>query len=116
VRVLSDFTVDCISNSVRPGGHPAPVTTEPLTTTNCLACGGPLAPPLERSGSLRCHDCRDSGAPIRPELLAAEAALSGGASTWRDALRGYFARVRSGHVRGLTPAMSGTDGSNVPKE
>ena len=38
--------------------------------TICLACGGPLAPPLERSASLRCHDCRDTGAPIRPDLLA----------------------------------------------
>jgi hypothetical protein len=62
--------VNFISDSVRPRGHPAPVTTEPLLTKNCLACGGPLAPPLERSASLRCHDCRDTGAPIRPELLA----------------------------------------------
>lgn len=35
----------------------------------CLACGGALAPALERFASLRCHDCRDTGAPIRPELL-----------------------------------------------
>jgi hypothetical protein len=24
---------------------------------------------LERSGSLRCHDCRDAGAPLRNELV-----------------------------------------------
>jgi len=29
-----------------------------------------LAPALERFASLRCHDCRDISAPIRPELLA----------------------------------------------
>jgi hypothetical protein len=76
MRVLSDFAVNFISDSVRSADHPAPVTIEPaLTTTNCLACGAPLAPPLERSASLRCHDCRDEEAPIRPELLSADSGL-----------------------------------------
>jgi hypothetical protein len=44
-------------------------TTETRATTACLACGDVLTPALERSASLRCHDCRDVAAPIRPELL-----------------------------------------------
>jgi hypothetical protein len=35
----------------------------------CLSCGGDLSEPLRRSASLRCHDCRDSGAPLRRELV-----------------------------------------------
>jgi len=38
--------------------------------TICLACGVTLSPALERPASLRCHDCRDCGSPIRPELVA----------------------------------------------
>jgi hypothetical protein len=37
----------------------------------CLSCGTELSPPLHRSASLRCHDCRDAAAPICEELLAA---------------------------------------------
>jgi hypothetical protein len=37
----------------------------------CLSCGAELSPPLDRSGSLRCHDCRDAAAPICEALLAA---------------------------------------------
>ena len=55
--------------SVRPGEHCARVTTEQGNTTICLACGEALAAALQRFASLRCHDCRDTGAPIRPELL-----------------------------------------------
>jgi len=35
----------------------------------CLACGGVVEPALKVSGSLRCHDCRDRNAPLRPEHL-----------------------------------------------
>jgi hypothetical protein len=45
------------------------VTSEQGNTSICLACGEALAAALERFASLRCHDCRDTGAPIRPELL-----------------------------------------------
>lgn len=56
--------------SVRRGHHGPRVTNEPLRPTSiCLACGEALAPPLERSASLRCHDCRDAAVPIRPELV-----------------------------------------------
>ena len=34
----------------------------------CLSCGSELAKPLNRTMSLRCHDCRDAGAPISFEL------------------------------------------------
>ena len=34
----------------------------------CLSCGCKLAEPLNRTTSLRCHDCRDTGAPISFEL------------------------------------------------
>jgi len=44
-------------------------TNEPTSTSICLACGDALSPALARSASLRCHDCRDAAAPIRPELL-----------------------------------------------
>ena len=37
----------------------------------CLACGGPLAPLLFFTGSVRCQDCRDAKAPLRVELVAA---------------------------------------------
>jgi hypothetical protein len=45
-------------------------TNESRMTTICLACGEALPPALERSASLRCHDCRDAAAPIRAELVA----------------------------------------------
>jgi hypothetical protein len=41
----------------------------PPTTSTCLACGLELSLTLERSGSLRCHDCRDADAPLRSELV-----------------------------------------------
>jgi len=46
------------------------VETAPQSTSICLACGDDLSPALARSTSLRCHDCRDAGAPIRADLLA----------------------------------------------
>ncbi len=33
-------------------------------TPICLSCGAELAPTLAWLASLRCHDCRDSHAPI----------------------------------------------------
>ena len=54
------------------------VTSEQGNPSICLACGEALAAALERFASLRCHDCRDTGAPIRPELLPSlEAAAAG---------------------------------------
>jgi hypothetical protein len=42
----------------------------------CLACGDELAEPLKRTGSLRCHDCRETSEPISFELaLRARAAM-----------------------------------------
>ncbi len=35
----------------------------------CLSCGGELAPPLARLGSLRCHTCRELDAPLNPRLV-----------------------------------------------
>jgi hypothetical protein len=35
----------------------------------CLACGARIAPSLTLGASLRCHDCRDAHAPLRPELV-----------------------------------------------
>jgi hypothetical protein len=43
-----------------------------LTADICASCGCPLADTLARLGSLRCHDCRDVGAPLA-ELAAPEA-------------------------------------------
>jgi hypothetical protein len=34
----------------------------------CLSCGVELVEPLRRTASLRCHDCREAGAPISFEL------------------------------------------------
>ena len=34
----------------------------------CLACGTAMAEPLRRTASLRCHACREAGAPISFEL------------------------------------------------
>jgi len=45
-------------------------TTDAGRKSICLACGDALSPALERSASLRCHDCRDACAPIRADLLA----------------------------------------------
>lgn len=36
---------------------------------HCLSCGGELAPCLAHLGSLRCHDCRDDHAPLRPQAI-----------------------------------------------
>jgi hypothetical protein len=49
----------------------------------CLACGAELAEPLRRRGSLRCHTCREAGAPISFELalLSFELALCRGQAT-----------------------------------
>ena len=35
-----------------------------VTVTPCAACGLPIAESLSRLGSIRCHDCRDIGAPL----------------------------------------------------
>jgi hypothetical protein len=37
--------------------------------SSCLACGTRMAPSLILAASLRCHDCRDAHAPLRPELV-----------------------------------------------
>jgi hypothetical protein len=37
--------------------------------STCLACGARMAPSLVLAASLRCHDCRDSHAPLREELV-----------------------------------------------
>jgi hypothetical protein len=61
-----------------PSDHAAIVlaATDVTRSTNlCLACGGTLPPALERSASLRCHDCRDAAAPIRRDLVARLPAL-----------------------------------------
>ncbi len=41
----------------------------------CLACGGKLPEPLQWAGSLRCHDCRKSNAPLHVEHARWERAL-----------------------------------------
>lgn len=55
----------------------------------CLACGGPMEESLQRLGSLRCMDCRDSQRPLDPEL-ANEPDLRAALST----PAGLFARLR----------------------
>jgi len=35
----------------------------------CLACGKRLAAAFVHCASLRCADCRDANAPLRPELV-----------------------------------------------
>jgi hypothetical protein len=37
----------------------------------CCACGSQMAPCLVRAASPRCHDCRDSHAPLRADLVEA---------------------------------------------
>jgi hypothetical protein len=37
----------------------------------CLACGARMADCLVRTGSPRCHDCRDTDAPLRADLVLA---------------------------------------------
>ena len=39
----------------------------------CLACGDPLNPILARLGSLRCHSCRSTGAPLDQALAGPHA-------------------------------------------
>lgn len=41
--------------------------TDRLST--CLACASPMAPCLVRAASPRCHDCRDTHAPLRADLV-----------------------------------------------
>ncbi len=36
-----------------------------LNTFTCAACDGPLADSLRRLGSIRCHDCRETAAPLQ---------------------------------------------------
>ncbi len=38
-------------------------------TPICVSCGGELAPTLARLASLRCHDCRNTHAPISARLV-----------------------------------------------
>ena len=42
-----------------------------FSTAMCAACGNPLAESLARLGSLRCHDCRDTGAELTDAGAAA---------------------------------------------
>jgi hypothetical protein len=37
----------------------------------CFSCGARLEAELECAGSLRCHDCRDTVAPLQPRLVEA---------------------------------------------
>ena len=39
-----------------------------VETLFCLSCSAELGEPLRRTASLRCHDCREAGAPISFEL------------------------------------------------
>jgi hypothetical protein len=41
----------------------------PDRVSTCLACGARMADCLVRTGSPRCHDCRDAQAPLRAELV-----------------------------------------------
>jgi hypothetical protein len=41
----------------------------PSRQSTCLACGARIAPSLAIAASLRCHDCRDTNAPLRRELV-----------------------------------------------
>jgi hypothetical protein len=51
----------------------------------CLACGGEMAEPLQRTASLRCHDCMETGEPISLEhVLRARALRPRGAEDIRD--------------------------------
>ncbi len=43
-------------------------TRNPYTPI-CFSCGAQLAPTLARLASLRCHDCRDTRAPLDPRLV-----------------------------------------------
>jgi hypothetical protein len=38
----------------------------------CFSCGAELVPTLGDAGSLRCQDCRDGAAPLRPHLVNLE--------------------------------------------
>jgi len=51
-----------------PAREGAPIDPRP-TPSICLACAEPLSAALERTASLRCHDCRDADAPLRAELV-----------------------------------------------
>jgi len=42
----------------------------------CLACGEKMATPLQRTASLRCHDCREAGEPISFELALRARAMT----------------------------------------
>jgi hypothetical protein len=60
----------------RRSGHAAPSdgvaivpSVERPPAGICLSCGDDLSESLRRSASLRCHDCRDSGAPLSRELV-----------------------------------------------
>ncbi len=54
----------------------------------CLSCGVEPAEPLRRTASLRCHDCREAGAPISFEL-----ALRARENCRAQAARGFEAAV-----------------------
>jgi len=42
----------------------------------CLACGEKMARPLQRTASLRCHDCREAGVPISFQLALRARAMT----------------------------------------
>jgi hypothetical protein len=35
----------------------------------CLACGAEMAPALQLAASMRCHECRAAGAPLKRSLV-----------------------------------------------
>jgi hypothetical protein len=56
-----------------PGLRPVPVRPDRYTTwVICLACGEPLPAALANAGSLRCHDCRLTSAPVLPLFVRLE--------------------------------------------
>jgi hypothetical protein len=54
-----------------PGRRPSALDPH---TPLCLSCGAQLDLALAWLASLRCHDCRDSRAPIKPTLVPAPTA------------------------------------------
>jgi hypothetical protein len=53
-----------LSATVPIGSSLTAILSATSAATSCLACGAPVGSGLELTGSLRCHDCRDTNAAI----------------------------------------------------
>jgi len=85
-------------------------STMDATTFVCASCCGPIAESLSRLGSVRCHDCLETGAPLREACAAGRAGKRGLIAFWAKSQRPLD---DASSAAGTLPASSETKGGKM---